>query len=191
MTQRCACRPARVRYFDCFSGHVFHNKGRISCQCQAFLERSRLCATGSKTGRRNVDFECLALVSEDFRGFSLRSKCQRVYIYFSNSLHFVIHWTSYHRCCLIWGVESVVKYARNRYEHSRTPVNFSIMSVFVFCVVTPRGLVSTYHQRFERTCCFHLGSSMFLQNDGIYLQVHTEFLSVRLTLASRIFGYGQ
>jgi hypothetical protein len=57
------------------------------------------------------------------------------------------------------------------------------MSMLLFWVVTPCGIVGRY-QRFGWTCCLHLqpssvifrtedGDSVFLRNFGIYLRVHT------------------
>jgi hypothetical protein len=47
------------------------------------------------------------------------------------------------------------------------------MSMLVFWVVTPCGLVRG-HQHFGGTYCLHLQHfGMFLRNVGIYLQVHT------------------
>jgi hypothetical protein len=52
-----------------------------------------------------------------------------------------------------------------------------LMSILIFLVVPPCGLVDRY-KSFEGTYSLHLygrGGSMFIRKVGIYLQVHMEF----------------
>jgi hypothetical protein len=58
-----------------------------------------------------------------------------------------------------------------------------MMSVLVFWVVKPCGLVGRY-QRFEGTFSPEDGDSIFLRNVGIYLQVHTALQPRRLISAT-------
>jgi hypothetical protein len=67
------------------------------------------------------------------------------------------------------------------------------MSMLVFWVITPFGLVVRY-QRFGGTHCLHLqglssedGGGMFLRNVGIYLQVHTALRSRGPTRHAHLF----
>jgi hypothetical protein len=57
-------------------------------------------------------------------------------------------------------------------------------SMLLYWFVTPCGIVGR-HQRFGETYCLHRqGDSMFLQNFGIYLRVHTASQPRRTTLTS-------
>jgi hypothetical protein len=63
------------------------------------------------------------------------------------------------------------------------------MSIFVFWVLTPCGLVGRYH-RFGGT---HFnpedGGSVFIRNDGICVQVHTVLQLRRPTSATKLVGF--
>jgi hypothetical protein len=60
------------------------------------------------------------------------------------------------------------------------------MSMLVFCVLTPCGLVGRYEHFGESNFSPEDGDSMFLRNVGVYLQIHMALLPRRPTMTNSL-----